>query len=253
VRHKLRLMIKAFWAVVFSILFVGCSSSEKINTDTAEGAFKLAEKYEKDERYEESIQYFSEVKNKHPYSRLAIDAELKIADIEYIRENYVEAETAYKVFKDLHPDHSKIDYVTYRLAMSFFKQLPDTTDRDLGLATNAILYFDEVISSHPKSEHVKAAIENKDKARKMLADKDAYVARFYYKREAWGSALGRYEDLMKNHVGTGYEKEALVGATLSAYKAKEMDKAKSYFKQLLAQYPNTPELESTRKELADGF
>lgn len=243
----------ALLTLVFVAFTVACGSSEKIDTSTPEGAFKLAEKYEKDERYEESIQYYSEVKNKHPYSRYATAAELKIADIEYTRGNFVEAETAYRVFKDLHPDHPKIDYVTFRLAMSFFKQLPDTIDRDLGLAHNAILYFDEIISSYPKSEHVKEALEYKDKAKKMLAEKEAYVARFYFQRENWGSALERYEDLMKNHAGTGFEKEALLGATISAYKAKEMDKAKLYFKELLARYPNSPELETARKELADGF
>lgn len=246
-------MVRALVTLLISLVFLGCSSSEKIDTSTAEGVFKLAEKYEKDERYEESIQYFNEVRNKHPYSRFATDAELKIADIEFKRENYVEAETAYKVFKELHPDHPKIDYVTFRLALSFFKQLPTTTDRDLGIAGNAILYFDEVMSSYPKSEYAKEAQEYKMKARKMLADKEAYIANFYFKRGQWISALGRYEDLMKNHVGTGYEKEALLGATVSAYKAKDMDKAKYYFKQLLAQYPGSPELERARKELADGF
>jgi outer membrane protein assembly factor BamD len=246
-------MVRSFLTLAISLAFLGCSSGEKIDTTTAEGAFKLAEKYEKDERYEESIQYYSEVKNKHPYSRFATDAELKIADIEFIRENFVEAETAYKVFKDLHPDHARIDYVTFKLALSYYKQLPDTTDRDLALASNAILYFDEVMTSYPKSEHVKEATEYKQKARKMLADKEAYIAKFYFKREQWGSALGRYEDLIKNHGGAGYEKESLYGATVSAYKAKDMDKAKLYFKQLMAQYPNTPELESARKELSDGF
>lgn len=249
-------MLKSLQFLVFAaLIFVlgACSSSEKIDTNTPEGAFKLAEKYEKDERYEEAINYFSEVKNKHPYSRFATEAELRIADIEYKRDNFVEAEAAYKLFKELHPDHPKSAYVTNQLGLSLMKQLPGTTDRDLTLATRAILYFDEVISSYASSTYVKDARENRAKTQKMLADKEKYIADWYYKKEKYGSALGRYEDLLRQYPGLGFDKHALLQATLSAYKAKDMEKAKSYFKKLVAQYPNSSEVSTARKELADGF
>src|ERR1700722_745394 len=84
-----------------------CSTTggEKLDKNTAEGAFALGQKFEKDERYEEAITYYSEVKNKFPYSRFATEAELKIADIEFARENFPEAESAYKLFKEFHPNH----------------------------------------------------------------------------------------------------------------------------------------------------
>src|SRR5688500_18813632 len=98
-----RILLSGFAAILFTL--TACSSADKIDTNTPEGAFQLAERYEKDERYEEAITYFSEVKNKHPYSRFATSAELRIADIEFKRENFIEAESAYKLFKELHPDH----------------------------------------------------------------------------------------------------------------------------------------------------
>ncbi|MEK6554437.1 MAG: outer membrane protein assembly factor BamD [Bdellovibrionota bacterium] len=232
---------------------LGCSSNDKIDTNTADGAYKLGERYEKDERYEEAITYFSEVKNKHPYSRYATDSELKIADIEYKRENFVESEAAYKLFKELHPDHPQSAYVTFRLGLSLYKQLPATIDRDLSLANKALIYFDEVLTTYSRSSFVKEARETKEKVQKMLAEKDLYIARFYYKKEKWLSAMGRYEDLFKNQMGFGYDKEIILGLTLSAYKAKEMDKAKEYFRVLLARHPNSPELAAARKEMSDGF
>ena len=85
--------------ILLSLLFSGCSTTEKFDSTTASGAYNLAEKYEKDERYEEALALFTEVKNKHPYSKYAVEAKLKIAEIEYTRENFVEAQTAYSVFK----------------------------------------------------------------------------------------------------------------------------------------------------------
>jgi outer membrane protein assembly factor BamD len=121
------------------------------------------------------------------------------------------------------------------------------------LATTAMEYFDQVISSYPSSEFVEKSKEYKDKCQHMLADKAKYIADFYFTREKWESALGRYEDMMKNFPMPNYDVEALYGATISAYKMKDMDRAKNYFKRLLAEYPSSKELEKARKELADGF
>src|ERR1041385_5795724 len=104
----------------------GCSSGPKLDSNTAEGSFALGEKYEKDERFEDAIAQFSNVKNKYPYSTLATASELKIADIHFKREDYAEAQASYQTFKELHPSHPKIDYVTYQLGMSYFHQLPPT-------------------------------------------------------------------------------------------------------------------------------
>ena len=96
---------------------------------------------------------------------------VKIADIHYLREDFIEAQHAYEIFKELHPKHTKSDYVTYRLAMSYYNQVPDIISRDLTAAESAILYFDEVIQTYPQSEFVKQSGENKLKALKRLAEK----------------------------------------------------------------------------------
>lgn len=240
-------------SIILTCALIGCSSAEKVDTSSAEGAFTMGQKFEKDERYEEAISAYSDVKNKFPYSRFAVEAALKIADIEFVRENFVESESAYRLFKEFHPNHPKIDYVTFQTGLSVFNQLPPTIDRDLTLANSCIEYFDQVINSYPTSEYVTKAKDYKAKAQKMLAEKADYIAQFYFKRLKWESALGRFEDMMKNYPIEGYEVKALYGATLSAYHMKDMDKAKGYFKKLLAEYPNSPELDKARKELADGF
>ncbi len=243
-----RLILAFFTAFVLSFA-VSCSSTEKIDTDTAEGAYALAKKYEKDERYEEAITYFQDVKNKHPYSSLAIVSELAIADIEFKRESFAEAETDYRLFKELHPTNDKMDYVTFRLGLSIFKQLPSTIDRDLAEAARAILYFDEVITSYPNSTYVKDAKESRQKAQTMLAEKAYYIAEFYFKREKWESALGRFEDIMNSHAGLGFDKKALYGAAISALRMKDRDKAKQYVSQLEKRFPKSDEYARVKREI----
>ncbi|HMN69145.1 MAG TPA: outer membrane protein assembly factor BamD [Bdellovibrionales bacterium] len=245
--------MKCLKTLIFSAFVLAfanaCSSTSEFDTNTPEGIYKLGEKYEKDERFEESIVQFTAVKNKFPYSKLATEAELRIAEIHFKREEYVEAQNAYQTFKEMHPSHARIDYVTFRLGMSFFNQLPSTIDRDLSVADRAILYFDEVIQSFPKSAHVKEAQEHKRKALVMLAEKEYYIANFYFIRDHYDSALTRFEEVLSRYPGLGVDAKALYGAAVSAYNAKEPNKAKSYYDRLMNQFKNSEEAEKARREI----
>jgi outer membrane protein assembly factor BamD len=237
------------FAILWTAFGVGCSSTPDIDTSTPEGAYKLAEKYEKDERYEEAIVQYTAVKNKHPYSKLATESELRIAEIHFKREEFVEAQNSYQVFKEMHPTHPQADYITFRLGLSFYNQLPSTIDRDLSVAERAILYFDEVVQSFPASSHVAEARDYKAKALKMLAEKEDYIAHFYFIRDHYESALVRYEGLLDKYPGLGFDQSALYGAAVSAYKIKELTKAKNYYRKLIEDFKDSAEAEKARKEL----
>ncbi len=232
----------------FSVLHIGCSSKEK-NADTAEGAYAIAQEFDKDELWERAIQKYQEVKNKYPYSRFAAMAELAIADCHYKDEAYGEAQVSYQAFKDLHPKHPQSDYVTHRLAMSFFNQLPNTIDRDLALASSAILYFDEVIKQYPNSPNVKEATEKRTAAYKMLAEKELYIADFYFKHDKFDSALARYEGLLQKYPDQGFDAKALSKSAISAARNGDQDKAKKYLKELNTRFAGSPEADQARKEV----
>lgn len=230
-------------------LFLGACSSEEKNANTAEGAYAIAQGFEKDERYEEAIRRYNDVKNKFPYSKYATMAELAIADTYFKQESYPEAQVSYQSFKELHPKHPQIDYVTYRLGLSFFEQLPSTDDRDLSLAQSAILYFDEVMALYPNSEYAKEAAEKRTAALKKLAGKEMYIADFYFIRGVYGSALSRYEGLLANYPNLGFDAQALQKASLSAARLGELDRAKQLAARLRKQFPDSGELKDVEKEL----
>ena len=231
-----------------SLSLTGCTTADKIDTSTPEGLFKSAEEYESQDRYEEAITRYSEVKNKHPYSRFATEAELKIADLQFKRDSFIEAAAAYQLFKEFHPKHPKIDYVTYRLGLSYFSQLPETVDRDLTVADKAILYFDEVINTYPHSEYLADAKAKRQQAVHMQAEKEIYIADFYTKREIYDSALKRYEYLLKTYPNEGFDARALYGATNSAYQTGEKERAQQYLKNLYSLYPSSDEAKRAKHE-----
>lgn len=231
-----------------SLLFVGCSSADKYDTSTPEGAFKLAEEFEQDERYEEAIARFTDIKNKHPYSRFATLSELKIADLNFKREAYIEAQNSYQLFKEFHPKHPQSDYVTFQLAMSYFNQLPSTIDRDLSLADKAILYFDEVTNSYPNSKYAGDAKQKRQDALRMLAEKEMYIANFYMKRDQFDSALKRYETVLKTYPNLGFDSAALFGAAKSSFSIGEKDRGQQHLKNLYSLFPGSDETKRAKNE-----
>lgn len=243
----LRVMPCLILACTASFL-LSCASSDK-NSDTPEGAYAIAQDFAKDERFEEAIRRFNDVKNKYPYSKYATMAELAVADTYFVQESYPEAQVSYQTFKELHPKHPQIDYVTYRLGLSFFEQLPDSIDRDLSLAQSSILYFDEVLSLYPNSTHAKEASEKKSEALKKLGSKEMYIADFYFKRKVYGSALARYENLLRNFPKLGFDAEALLKAAQSAARSGELERAKQLVARLKTQFPGSSESTEAENEL----
>ncbi|MBX3020410.1 MAG: outer membrane protein assembly factor BamD [Bdellovibrionales bacterium] len=236
-------------AVLLPLIVVACSTTQELDKNTPEGGYKLGEKLEKDERFEEALVQYTTVKNKFPYSKLATEAELRIAEIYFKRDEFIEAQNAYQVFKEMHPSYNRIDYVTYRLALSFFNQLPSTIDRDLSVAERAILYFDEVMQTYSRSEYVKDAAEHKRKALEMLAAKEYYIGNFYLIRDYWESALGRFENLLAKYPKLGFDAKALYGAATSAYQTKDLGKAKTYYQRLITEFKDSEEAQKARREL----
>lgn len=191
-------------------LIISCASDDDKDGDP-EFLMKKAREYDKDERYEEALRRYNDVKNKFPYNKIATEAELAIADVYYKQESYIEAQGAYQVFRELHPKHPKVDYVVYRIGLSYFKQLPETIDRDLSVANQAIKSFDEFLRLYPQSEFVKEAKEQRVQALKMLGEKELYIGDFYKKKEKCLSATGRYQNLLKLYSGLGFDDKANKG------------------------------------------
>jgi outer membrane protein assembly factor BamD len=242
-QERLLKMNKPLVSLVLFIILgaIGCSTTEKKNTETAESLYQRAETLAKDGRIEEAIAKFQEVKNKFPYSKLATEAELAAADVSYQDESFAEAQASYQLFRDLHPKHAKTPFVIYRLGMSIYKQIPESIDRDLSLAQSGIDTFEELINQFPDSEHVAEAKEKRLDCLRKLAEKELYIANFYLKKKRWESALGRIQGVVKDHKGLGFDERALALAAFAAEQADDKVLANKYGAQLQRDFPGSKE------------
>lgn len=233
---------------VFSIFAASCSSSDKLPDDPA-ALYQEAQKYENDERYEEALRRYEDLKNRFPYSNYATQARLSIADCYYKQETYAEAQLSYQTFRELHPRHPRTDYVIFKTGMSYFQQLPSSIDRDISLANDAISSFDELQSKFPGSDHINEARENREKALRMLAEKEKYIADFYYIRNKWEPAFARYVALYEKFKGVAFEPIALSRAAICADKIGAVEERERYFTLLQDEHPQSSELVEAKREL----
>jgi len=227
----------------------GCSAPQ-YDTSTPEGAFGLAQKFDNDERWEEAIRRYKEVKNKFPYSNFATKAELAIADAYFKQESFGEAQVAYQAFRELHPKHAQIDYVMYRIGLSYFNQLPSTIDRDLTLAHDTIASFDDLLKEFPRTEYRAEALEKREKSLRMLAEKEEYIADFYFKRKIYDSALLRYEGLLKVYPQVANLSRSYARLAIAAHKVGDSVKAQKFAKIMSQNHADSEDFKLMQKELS---
>jgi outer membrane protein assembly factor BamD len=158
--------------------------------------------------YKAAIEAFEKLKDRYPYSKLAITAELKRADALYLSEEYDLASDAYDEFEKLHPKHKEIPYVIYQKAMCQFMQMT-TVDREQVHTLKAKEEFERLIGRFPKDVYADRARKNLRKCLIYLAEYEIYVGNFYFKKGLYSAALARYTYAVENYPDLGQYSDAL--------------------------------------------
>lgn len=224
--------------VLVGLLLAACSGMD-VNPDDPDSLFSEAERLYKDEQYLLAIEKYRDIKNRFPYSPRATDSELRIADSYFAQESFLEAESAYEIFRELHPSYPKNDYVQFQIGMSYFNMVPENSARDLSAAYRAIDAFNLLKTRFPDSSYVAKADEYISDARKKLAEHENYVAEFYFHRRHFLSASYRYAALLKDYSKTGYDEEALYRLGQCYYNIRMYDSARETLDRLLREFPES--------------
>ena len=225
-------MIKLFTLTVL-LFVIGCSSDKPEGKTEAEILFKEAQELMEAERFILATEKLNQIKTQHPYSFYATPAELLQADILFKQESYIESAAAYLLFRDFHPKHEKIPYVVFKIAESYYKQIPDSIDRDLEPAMESIKYYDEVIQKYGESSYAIDATTSIEKAKKMLRQKDQYIADFYFKTKEWSAARYWYLDILDNHRDAKIRNHAMERTVEASRRLKEWDTCRDYSEKFL--------------------
>ena len=161
-----------------------------------------------DGKFETATEIFQKIKDRYPYSKFAIKAELKMADALYERDLFDEAYDEYTEFEKLHPKNPSIQYVLFKKGMCHFSRVK-TIDRTQSFTHKAREEFERLIQRYPKSSFAERARRKVRECYIRLAEHEVYVGNFYFKMEKYQPAMHRYIYLIEQYPDVGQYYEAL--------------------------------------------
>lgn len=203
------------------------------------------------QRYEESERNFKALMEDFPLSEYAVEAQLKLGDVYYGMQRYEDANSYYTNFAALHPMHPKADYALFQKGMCNFKDVL-SVDRDQTSTRKAIFAFQDLVSARPGSPYAPRAREMTAFLRNRLAERELYVARFYFKDRNYKGALGRLRDLLKSYPESSWTATALyyIGESYTGLGEKTL--AEDAYAALIRDFPDSPFAGDARKRLSEG-
>lgn len=250
-------LIKLF-AVLTLVLFTGCATfsggegEPNYEADAERNMVKGNEAFEA-KNFLEAEKYFEFVRQKYPFLDAAKEAELRIADSFFEREQYLEARDAYDNFIKLHPTYPRVDYAAFRAALTHFKDVPSdfilfppAEEKDQVEVKASVRAMTDFVRQYPKSEFVPQAQEVISEARKRLAMHELYVASFYKKREKWAAVANRLETVARDFKGLGFDEEALFGLYDAYTQLNQKEKAQQSLRELISRLPGTDAAEKAK-------
>ncbi len=222
----------------------------------AESNLKKGDEALESKNFPEAQHYFEFVKTKYPFLDAAKTAELRLADVDFERDRFIEARDRYQTFIRLHPTHPKVDYAAFRGALSHYKDipsdfflLPPAEEKDQAEVQNALVSMQDFVRLYPDSTFVPEAKKIIDDVKHRLAEHELYVAGFYAKRERWPAVVNRLNVVAKKYSGVGFD-ERVAFELFDAYRALHDDaKAAETLRGFVEKNPDAPAAAKAKKLL----
>lgn len=204
-----------------------------------------------DYRYEEAERNFKGILEYHPLSPLALEAQLMLGDISFVTEKFDDASAYYTDFIAMHPTHPRAPYALFQKGMSHFRDVL-TIDRDQTSTRKALFAFEDLLAGYPDSSYNETAKELVGFLKRRLADREFYIARFYFNGKNYKGALARFRDMLKNYPEVGLTDSALFYIGESYYELGETGLARETFTTLISDYPASPFVGDAKDRIKGG-
>jgi outer membrane protein assembly factor BamD len=223
---------------------------------TAEDNYQAGRDELKNENWPTAAKFFEHVRTKYPFSPYAALAELRLADAKFLQGRFTEAAEAYTAFVTAHPRHEEADYAAFRAARARYDEapgdfilFPPAYEKDQKALKAAAELLAAFVKERPTAKQGDEARKLLADARKRLADHEAYVAEFYWKRDRWIGAALRYEALVRDYPGAPQEPLALLRMGQAYAKLDEKFRAQQALQKLITRFPQDPRRAEAEKLL----
>jgi len=170
---------------------------------------------------------FNEVEILFPQSEWAPKSTLMAAYAYYSQDYYLDTIEEIKTFLRKYPGHKDNDYANFLLGMAYYEQIVDEK-KDLNSIMMAKIQFEKVVKNYPNTDYALDAQFKLDLIADILASKEVYLGRYYFKKKKWISAINRFKTVIMNYDTTIYVEESLHRLVEIYYTIGLTEEAKKY-------------------------
>ena len=158
--------------------------------------------------YDKAIPLFEKLEGRAAGTPLAQQAQLEKAYAQYKGGEQAQAQATLDRFMKLHPASPAIDYALYlkglvtfneNLGLFSFLYKQDLSERDQKAAKESFEAFKELINRFPESKYSADARLRMTYIVNSLAQYEVHVARYYYTRGAYVSAINRAQSALTDY------------------------------------------------------
>jgi outer membrane protein assembly factor BamD len=189
-------------------------------------------------RYEAARDAFAKIVERHPESDLAPVARFLVGETFYRGEEYDKAVPQFQDFVSLYPSHLIADLGQYRLARSYFDQMP-TLERDQALTAKAQAEFEKLLRQYPESRYAPDSLVKIEACRLRLAQKEVWIAEFYVRQGKLEAAVQRYDAVLRDYSRTAVAPQALFQKADALRRLGRSDEAANVLQRLVDDYPTS--------------
>ena len=197
--------------LIYCVMMASCSSTPQVPEQVEQPVDVLyndALATALNENPKKAAPKFEEVERQHPYSALAVRAQIMAAWSFYEGNDYTRAIAALDRFVELNPASEFVEYAYYLKALSYYEQIVDV-ERDAAMTQLAMHAFEELVRRFPQGTYARDAQLKIDLTRSHLAGKEMAVGRYYLKNQFYSAALRRFHVVITTYDTTNQVPEAL--------------------------------------------
>ena len=203
-----------------------------------EELYQMGENEMAKRRFLEARTAFTKIAERHPNSSYAPRARFLIGETYYRESEFEKAVKEFETFMAFYPRHQIADLVQYRMAMAYYDQIKPI-EQDQGLAQKALDNFKKLVKEYPDSRYATDGLAKIDICRGRLAQKEVWVASYYFQNGNPAAARQRVEGVLKDYPRSLVVPEALFLLAEVNLREGKIEEANDTLRRLAREYSYT--------------